>query len=128
MHQPVDIIHVGDTLLSDAFKDAYGFRPRGILPEWFTSEQLEDEYDSLERTSNENFNEQIKWDLEAQKEFEEGITRTIEVGAGDRKTALRWMFPAFHCDHFDPGYALYEIGIGYGISDMYIEELRAIAA
>lgn len=127
MHQPINLIHIGDTLLSDAHKDAFGFRPRGLYKDWWTHEELEGEYDSLWEISRAGELERMQEELECQKLFEGYIDLTIEVGAKDRATAFRWMtqgegYADWH--NQDIEHMLWKKGIGFDIMPMYIAEIR----
>ena len=83
--------------ISDLHKDAYGFRPSsGFWDNWEASTDDEKQiiWDDLCKyldivMENEKFMEQ-----EAAARFEASVTATIESGAGDRETAIRWLFDA----------------------------------
>ena len=49
-----NLIHISKTDLSDFYKDAFGFRPRGHYQEWWTEEELQKEYDYLSACCREN--------------------------------------------------------------------------
>ncbi len=76
---------------SDAFKAAYGVRPRGISHGCNTVAELEKVISSLYAIAQ----EECEWEqAQAKKlaeEFEQHIQKAIDMGAGDRLTALRWM-------------------------------------
>ena len=83
-----------DDCFSDLHKDVYGFRPRGVL--------MDDWHDRTPRQKNELYNalcdelEEVTRDEKRQAdrnvmEFTGEILNTIELGAKDRETALRWM-------------------------------------
>jgi len=131
MHQPINIIHLHDTLLSDHHKEAFGFRPRGLYKTWWTSEELNDEHDSLQRICEDKWDEENSLDLEAQQDFENHIQATIDIGAKDRTTALRWMLDSIvrreDCPHVfgqDIEHELWKRGIGFGIMEMYVTEVH----
>ena len=78
-------------IMSDMHKDAYGFRPRHINYDMFTDAELEAECDSYQEVMTKNEELEAKH-LEASLETFEGlINKTIAMGAGNRKTALRWI-------------------------------------
>lgn len=78
-------------IMSDMHKDAYGFRPRHINYDAFTDAELEAECDSYQEVMEKNESLEAKR-LEADLEtFEALINKTIALGAGNRKTALRWI-------------------------------------
>ena len=86
-----ELTHIGYTDISDYFKDAYGFRPRGVYKEWWTEAELEAEYVKLSAVCKENMEEQALLQKEALVRFDKLLKRTIKLGAGDRKTAIRWL-------------------------------------
>lgn len=93
-------------------KEAYGFRPRGPMPEW-TLAEWEAEFDRLGRICDENAKQEAERQAIAVAEFEETIQNAIAVGAADRETALRWLRDA-HDTHGDDGYLEYQLGLPYG--------------
>jgi hypothetical protein len=91
-------IHVSETMLSDMYKDAHGFRPRGHYKQWWTKDELEKEYDWLQKLILESMDrEKARQDI-AEKEFEKLVQETIDSGAGDRDTAIRWLMQAEDID------------------------------
>ena len=127
MHQPIHIIHTYDTLLSDATKDAFGCRLAGIYQDWWTREQLEDEYERLERIMLANVREENAYAIECQQDLESAITNTIALGAGDRATALRWLYEdrlGNYTHRQSIEHELWDDGIGFGIIDMYVTEVQ----
>ena len=80
-----------DNIFSDLHKDAYGFRPRGH--EYYEAAPARKQEiwvkvcEDLEVAQD----EEGRRAQEAIAEFEAEIQENIEYGAGDRKTALRWM-------------------------------------
>ena len=100
--------------ISDASKDAQGFRTRFDISE-MTTEQLERQAASWSDAACEQIaweNEQRKLDVE---HFEQIVARTIQSGAGDRATALRWLMEAE--DEDDQAYGWewfrYHYNLGY---------------
>ena len=89
-----------DTLsfISDLYKDVNGVRPRFYnFHEWSDSE-LEAFTDKLIAQLKENQElERLQEEADVQF-FQAQIQKTIELGAGDRKTALRWLFSSQEYD------------------------------
>lgn len=101
--------------ISDGHKDAYGFRPRHYNYSEMTIDQLEklateitaaveiaiDEADAKEKAANDS--------------FEKLIEDVISYGAGDRKTAIRWIVDGYDEDFHNEsaGYICYCFGISY---------------
>jgi len=86
-----NMIHIHDTDLSDLLKDANGFRPRGIYKEWWTKEELEAEYKHLGDVCDSNSKAETIAESKALLDFNKLITETIELGASDRETAIKWL-------------------------------------
>ena len=86
--------------ISDLYKDVHGVRPRYInFKEWSDGE-LEVYTDKLIVQLKEN-EEQDRLQEEADvKSFKDQIQKTIDIGAGDRKTALKWLFSS---EEYDQG-------------------------
>ena len=101
-------------IYSDFHKDAYGFRPRGINLYAFTTEELEADFARFEQVCADNRIEEIAAEFEADKAFQTLIENTIQMGAGDEATALRWIA---ECEVEDYGYDyehyLWNQGIAY---------------
>jgi hypothetical protein len=120
-----NLIHIFDTLLSDFHKDAFGFRPTHYQV-WWTEEELQAEYDRLDEICQVNMaEEKIRNDAE-QVRFEELIQETINHGAGDRKTALRWLIQGEGLNieyRQDVEHFFWMQGIGWENSDTYKSEI-----
>lgn len=78
----------------DMYKDAHGFRPRGIDTSSWTEADFKRQFESLEKTIEEG--EKIRREDEARAvvKFSKRIEETIMSGAGDRETALKWIMDA----------------------------------
>ena len=97
---------------SDFHKDAYGFRPRGPMPQW-TVEQWDEEFQMLRAICERNAAEEAASQAIATTEVEATIARLIETGAADRAAALRWLHDA-HRTGGDNQFLCYELGLPYG--------------
>jgi len=80
--------------ISDAHKDAYGFRPRGYNYSDWTVTQLEAEADRLGEAVTLAIEAEKVQENQAVESFEQSIQNTISMGAGNRATALRWLTDA----------------------------------
>ena len=86
--------------ISDLYKDVNGFRPRGYgFNEWSDAE-LNSFWDDLIVQLKENEAEERLQEIADVKSFEDQVQRTIDLGAGNRKTALRWLFSS---EEYDQG-------------------------
>jgi len=87
---------------SDFHKDAYGFRPRGLDYSAMSDEQLQADFARFSEVCRENAIEEelrLQADLKA---FDLLIGRTIQLGASDYKTALKWLFEGEGMDWRNP--------------------------
>tara|TARA_Y100000034_G_scaffold103366_1_gene128853 strand:- start:449 stop:892 length:444 start_codon:yes stop_codon:yes gene_type:complete len=77
--------------ISDLYKDVHGIRPRGYnFQEWSFDELTEFVNDlSAQAESDRKYEENMA--KNAELEFNNRIQEVIDLGAGDRETALRWM-------------------------------------
>jgi hypothetical protein len=83
-----------DQLISsiwDAYKDAYGYRPRHLDFESMTMAELEAEADSVFAAADAQYEYEKAREAEDLTEFKALVQKTIELGAGDEETALRWL-------------------------------------
>lgn len=83
-----------ENIVSDLHKDARGFRPSQLWWEsWiFSSDEGRQKiWDSLCKELNETMDRERRMEREAVADFEWEVLEVIELGAGDRQTALRWM-------------------------------------
>jgi hypothetical protein len=97
--------------ISDLYKQVYGTRPS--LGNYSTSsdEELWAEIQGLQKMAEENFAEEQRIEKQKVVEFEQLINKTIQSGAGDRATALRWLY-----DGSEASYGGSELLWKYGIS------------
>jgi hypothetical protein len=79
--------------ISDASKDAVGFRMRYDISE-MTNQELSELADYWSERVCEAIAEEEIIQAEARKEFEALVQSTIDSGAGDRETAIRWLMAA----------------------------------
>lgn len=112
-----NLIHFSDTMLSDMYKDANGFRPRHYKVLW-TESELEEEYSYLQARIEESMATDALREKYALESFNTLVEETIALGAADRETAIRWLMDAENVDtsylqdveHFFWGYGLsYEL-------------------
>jgi len=89
-------------IYSDFHKDAYGFRPRGINYDEMTLEDLQADFDRFSAICESNDREEEARSDYAIAEFERRVQSVIDIGAGDRETALRWIL-----DSYDGGDMMY---------------------
>ena len=76
------------TIYSDCFKDVNGWRPRNTA-DW-TLEQYAAGFKDLEDEAEYMIAAEAEYEAQAIRESEASIASMIEMGAGDRETAIRW--------------------------------------
>ena len=77
--------------ISDLYKDVHGFRPRTWDFNAMSFEELTDFVNSLSEQAEEQDRQEKEWAEIQLVEFKKSLQNVIDSGAGDRKTALRWM-------------------------------------
>ena len=77
--------------ISDLYKDVYGTRPRNWNFEIMSFEELTDFVNDLSKMSEEQEKQEKEWGEKCVVEFNKKLQEVIDLGAGDRKTALTWM-------------------------------------
>lgn len=109
--------------ISDESKTAYGYRTRCDWDSMSLAE-LEAMADTIERAAEAAIRERQEDEARCAAKFEELIADTIEMGAGDRKTAIRWILEGEGLlEEWDMGYIEYKFGLKY---HTYDEEFREI--
>lgn len=80
-------------LFSDLHKDAYGMRPRGhhFYDEDTTDEERQAIWDRTLVALDDAIKEEEALKEYSLTEFKALVQKTIELGAGDEETALRWL-------------------------------------
>ena len=113
---------------SDMFKDANGFRFRGIQD--LTDAELHEMILNCETAITASIREEEQQKADSAKEFEDRISKTISMGAGDRETAIHWILDG-EIDPEDRGtqlasadYLRYELGLPY----FYEAEFKTVLA
>jgi len=97
----------------DFYKEAHGFRPRGIDTSSWTVEQFQAEFTELGRICKQNAEFRAEDEARAAVKFETRIAELIASGAGDRATAIRWVAEAEDADG-DMEYLCFLLGLEYG--------------
>lgn len=106
--------------ISDAHKDAYGFRPTY----WDLSETSIEELKEIAREmSNAAYDAIQRQRLEQEEALETvefQIACNIEMGARDRETAIRWIVESLDMGGFATAeYACYQLGLSYDCAGMF---------
>lgn len=77
--------------ISDTHKEVYGFRPRGYDWDNMSMDELKAWSNELSEECAREFELEEARKAEAVAEFKALVQRTIEMGAGDEETAIRWL-------------------------------------
>lgn len=101
------------TIWWDMYKDAHGFRPRGIDTSSWTLEDFQQEFKYLQDTIEACIARQAEAEQAAIQKFESRVVEVIAMGAGDRATALRWIMEGSEADG-DWEYYCYLNNLPYG--------------
>ena len=114
--------------ISDAHKDAYGFRPRGQYGDDWSVEELRVELDRLCDYANEVYELEKAREVERLEEFEERLFWIQEeLGAENRMQALRWVVQDDEDAQYDPEYFMYLQGFSIYTNDAAANLLQDIA-
>lgn len=103
------------SIIWDVAKDATGVRPRWIDFENSTIEELERTLELYSNMANEVADQEAAMEAEAVAEYEALVQSNIELGAGDRETAVRWIVEAYASDRYlqDVDCILYHAGMPF---------------
>lgn len=103
-------------LYSDIHKDAYGFRPRGLSDEFLADETaLRAAIADAERALEVTIRREREDEARAIAAFERRVASTMEAGAADRATAIRWLREAAgEMSVHDADYFCWENGLPFG--------------
>lgn len=100
----------------DIYRDAFGTRPRGAAFEWATEEEFRTDFQRVAEMAEEAMDREETQKYEAEIAFEARLTELVNLGAGDRATAFRWLLTAEDMlDERDMGYVCYCLGLGYSM-------------
>ena len=117
-----------DNIFSDLVKEVYGTRSPareyGHLSHYYdeTPKNKQKIWDDLCNEHEDIMAEELEANQRKTAMFEDRIQNYIGLGAGNRKTALRWIFESDNISFDDPGYACYLLNIPYS----YEDEFRSI--
>lgn len=110
----------------DAYKSAHGIRPRGINVSDMSDDDLKERIQDCFSVIEDNFAEERA----KQDEFEKRISETIELGAGDRETAIRWILDEVKDEIYDPndmaGNACFILGVDYRYAPEFESVLKRL--
>jgi hypothetical protein len=96
----------------DMYKDAYGFRPRGIDTSNWSLEDFEEEFVTLGQAIDRAEVQRQEDEAKAIFAFEKRVNDLLDSGASDRATAIRWIHEA-EFTNGDNEFLAYELGLPY---------------
>jgi hypothetical protein len=102
-----------ECIIWDAYKDAYGVRPRHMNLEAMTEEELNKELEFLANVIEQNERDRLEAEERASHDFEMRMLSLMMSGAKSREQALRWVHEAEGTDG-DDEYLCYTLGLPYG--------------
>jgi len=97
----------------DMYKDAYGFRPRGVDTSKWTLADFQKEFETLQFIIDRENVIRKEREETAAHEFEMRVLDLLRSGAKDRAMALRWIHEAEETGG-DDEYLCYCVGLPYG--------------
>jgi hypothetical protein len=122
-----------ESTMSDLHKEAYGFRPRGYDFAAMPLDELIDLYDEWSVAAKQAYEQERAHQDAAVAEFEAELTNLIDMGAGDRETALRWYLDGLGLDEYemqDAGFVCYRLDLPYSMEKEFqpiLAEMRDAA-
>ena len=96
----------------DMYKDAYGFRPRGVDTSSWTLEQFQEEFVILGQAIEREEIARKTAETSAVEAFERRVAELISMGAQDYEMALRWIHEAEETNG-DNDYLAWTLGLPY---------------
>ena len=103
-----------ETDVYEMHKEAYGVKGRHYNFAEMSDDDLKKEFEHLCEVAKREREIEKRYEEEAYKKFENNITKTIELGAGDRETAIKWILEGEGLDNEkDTSYICYCLGLGY---------------
>jgi hypothetical protein len=100
----------------DLHKSVHGIKARWIYGAGYSEAQMEDMLARLQRDAEEVWKQEAAREAIADAAFITAINKMVELGAGDHKTALKWL----HDAHDTGGNNTY-LGFDFGCSYQFVE-------
>lgn len=88
--------------------------------EGMSDEEFKKELDYWGQQADNEIKREQEEEATALKEFEKQVINTINTGAGDRNTAIKWILQGEGLDkERDPGYVCYSLGLPYSMENEF---------
>ena len=102
---------------------------KSVLPNVATAdEEFKKEMDYWSKASDAHAEEEAEAEKASINEFEKRVSDTIESGAGDRTTALRWIMQAENMENeHDAGYICYCLNLPYSYEKEFEQFVKRVA-
>lgn len=97
----------------DMYKEAYGFRPRGVVTDGWTEAQFNEHFEILSQEIDRQYAIRKEDEAQAEFDFEMRVQSLLTMGAKDRAMALRWIHEA-EGSNGDGDFLCYLVGLPYG--------------
>lgn len=107
----------------DLHKSVHGIKARWIYGAGYTEAQMEDMLARLQRDAEEVWKQEAAREAIADAAFITAINKMVELGAGDQKTAIKWLHDA-HDTGGDNRYLGFEFGCSYMFVDKFFKGLN----
>ena len=105
------VLEQAATTYAEMYKDAYGFRPRGISTDSWTESQFNKEIDALEIVIREEETLRLEVEAELILKFEDSVTNLMHSGT-NRERVIAWLMQEADAED-DPEYFCYKKGLPY---------------
>lgn len=121
--QEAPVYTFDENIVSDLHKDARGFRPSGSW--WMMWEEASDLrrqeiWDNLIDEMRAEQEYEAERQAHALDRFEGLVSKTIEHGAADRETAIRWIVESLDMGEYATAeYACYQYGLSYICANLF---------
>ena len=109
-----------ETDVYEMHKEAYGVKGRHYNFNEMSDDDLKEELKHLCEVAKREREIEARQEAENYKNFEKRIFDTVQMGAGDRETAIKWILEAEGLDkEQDTGYICYSLGLDYDKEFMF---------
>ena len=107
----------------DLHKSVHGVKARWIYGTDYTEAEMEFLLESLQKEGERVWAEEAKQEAIADAAFLAAINKMVELGAGDQKTALKWLHDA-HDTGGDNDYLGFDFGCSYRFVSNFFKGLN----
>ena len=88
----------------------------------WTDEKFKEQMKFYSNWADEEFEREKKYEQEALNKFEERVALNLEIGAVDRKQAIKWILQSENLENEeDAGFICYNLGLNYDKEHLFKE-------